>query len=125
MGPGETQGTGTLYVVENGEYREFGRVSGLETDVTLSAEEASELSLLFLKDAEVSFTVDITSEWPEAIIEKMNHKCRSRKKFKKLLMSIGYSRNEAESYLCFAVPVYGSYRKAWKATVLSTVDWVF
>lgn len=127
MGPRETQGTGTLYVVENGEYRKFGRISdmSLETVVAPSNEEATEFPMLFRNDAECSFTVDIASVWSEAVIAKLNLKCKTRKKFKKLLMSIGYSRNEAESCLSFAVLAYGSYRKAWKAEVISTVNWVF
>ena len=127
MGPMEERGTGTLYVVENGEYRKFGRISdmSLETVVAPSNEEATEFPMLFRNDAECSFTVDITSVWPEAVVEKLKLSCKTRKRFKKLLMSIGYSRNEAELYPFFAVPAYGSYRNAWKAMALSMVNWVF
>lgn len=126
MGPGETQGTGTLYVVENGEYRELGKITDVsETIVAPSNEDATVFPMLFPNDAECCFTVDITSVWPEAVAEKLKLSCKTRKRFKKLLMSIGYSRNEAELYPFFAVPAYGSYRKAWKARVLSLVNWVF
>lgn len=126
MGPRETQGTGTLYVVENGEYRELGKITDVsETIVAPSNEDATVFPMLFPNDAECCFTVDITSVWPEAVVEKLKLSCKTRKRFKKLLMSIGYSRNEAELYPFFAVPAYGSYRKAWKATVMSMVNWVF
>ena len=126
MGPGETQGTGTLYVVENGEYRELGKITDVsETIVAPSNEDATVFPMLFPNDAECCFTVDITSVWPEAVVEKLKLSCKTRKRFKKLLMSIGYSRNEAELYPFFAVPAYGSYRKAWKAMALSLVNWVF
>lgn len=126
MGPGETQGTGTLYVIENGEYRELGKITDVsETIVAPSNEDATVFPMLFPNDAECCFTVDITSVWPEAVVEKLKLSCKTRKRFKKLLMSIGYSRNEAELYPFFAVPAYGSYRKAWKARALSMVNWVF
>lgn len=126
MGPGETQGTGTLYVIENGEYRELGKITDVsETIVAPSNEDATVFPMLFPNDAECCFTVDITSVWPEAVVEKLKLSCKTRKRFKKLLMSIGYSRNEAELYPFFAVPAYGSYRKAWKAMALSMVNWVF
>ena len=125
MGPGETQGTGTLYVVENGEYRELGKITDVsETIVAPSNEDATVFPMLFPNDAECCFTVDITSVWPEAVVEKLKLSCKTRKRFKKLLMSIGYSRNEAELYPFFAVPAYGSYQKAWKARVWSLVNWV-
>lgn len=126
MGPGETQGTGTLYVVENGEYRELGKITDVsETIVAPSNEDTTVFPMLFPNDAECCFTVDITSVWPEAVVEKLKLSCKTRKRFKKLLMSIGYSRNETELYPFFAVPAYGSYRKAWKAMALSMVNWVF
>lgn len=126
MGPGEERGIGTLYVVENGEYRELGKITDAsETIVAPSNEEATEFPLLFPNEAECSFTVDITSVWPETVIEKLKIRCKTRKRFKKLLMSIGYSRNEVEHLAFFALASYGSYRKAWKATVISAVPWGF
>ena len=118
---------GKLYWVKDGEYREIGKISdmSLETIAEPTDEDAKEFPIFFPKDAEFSITVDVTSVWPEAVTEKLKLKCNSRKKFKKLLMSVGYSRNEAELYPFFAVPAYGSYRKAWKAMVLSMVNWVF
>lgn len=128
MGPGEEQRTGTLYVIENGEYRELGKITDVsETIVAPSNEDATVFPMLFPNDAECCFTVDITSVWPEAVVEKLKLSCKTRKRFKKLLMSIGYSRNEAELYSSRfgAVATYGSYRKAWKAMALSMVNWVF
>lgn len=121
------RGIGKLYWIKDGEYREIGQISdmSLETIAEPIGEDAKEFPIFFPKDAECSITVDVTSAWPEVITAKLNLKCKTRKKFKKLLMSIGYSRNEAELYPYFAVPAYGSYRKAWKAAVMSMVNWVF
>lgn len=130
MGPGETQGTGTLYVIENGEYREIGNgiiPMSLEITDAQSEKDGAEFPVSIRNYAECSITVNLaTDQFPQSVREKMKLKCGSRKKFKKLLMSIGYSRNEAGLYASRfgAVATYGSYRKAWKARVWSLANWV-
>lgn len=120
MGPREEQRTGTLYIIENGEYRVFGErimplTATLETEngttsFPIELERNAELS--------VSFTMDANSEaqWFKFLfMHKMaNKRCRSRKRFVKMAMGLYLDRDSANNLANLIRRDGMNWQQAWR-----------
>lgn len=120
MGPREEQRTGTLYIIENGEYRVFGErimplTATLETEngttsFPIELERNAELS--------VSFTMDANSEaqWFKFLfMHKMaNKRCRSRKRFVKMAMGLYLDRDNANNLANLIRRDGMNWQQAWR-----------
>lgn len=75
-------------------------------------------TITLIGDREASFTA-VEVKYPKF------WRCKSRKRFKKLMMSIGFSRNQVDQYLMFADAMralgedcFPSYQQTWNANRL-------
>ena len=120
MGLKEERGTGTLYVMENGEYREIG--NGIMPLTTILTTENGTISvpIEIERNAELSVSLAMDSDaairWQKffRMLRLAEKRCRSRKRFVKLVMGQNFDRDSANNLANLARRNGMSWQRAWR-----------
>lgn len=120
MGPREEQRTGTLYVIENGEYREIGQgITPLTLTIPIEDGFGS-FPIEIERNTELTFslTVDALSEakWKMhfLMLRLAEKRCRSRKRFVKMTMGLYLDRDSANNLANLIRRDGMSWQQAWR-----------
>lgn len=120
MGQREEQRTGTLYVMENGEYREIG--NGIMPLTTILTTENGTISvpIEIERNAELSVSLAMDSDaeirWQKffRMLRLAEKRCRSRKRFVKMAMGLYLDRDSANNLANLIRRDGMSWQQAWQ-----------
>lgn len=120
MGPEETQETGTLYVIENGEYREIGQ-GIIPLTTTLETENGTiSFPIEIERNSEASFSITMDAltmaKWKMhfLMLRLAEKRCRTRKRFVKMAMGLYLDRDSANNLANLIRRDGMSWQQAWR-----------